>query len=865
MKVSLNTIKQYIDFELPPVGELVTRINERLGGVENVTDMNATYKDAVIVKVVHAEKHPDADRLNVVRVDDGGVVADVPRDEDGLVQVVCGAPNVHADMFAVWLPPKSTVPASVGTTEPFVLEARKLRGVLSQGMLAAGDELALNDDHEGIIEIDPSEWKPSDMPIVAGASFAEVYGLNDTIIEIENKMFTHRPDLFGQLGVAREIAGIFGQKFASPAWYTAPPEFTSASGLELEVRNDVPDKAPRFMAVAMQGVEIKPSPLWLQCELVRLGGKPINNIVDVTNYVMLLTAQPTHAYDYDKLRGHTLSVRMAHEGEKALLLNGKTYRLTNDDIVIADGEGVVGLAGIMGGGTSEVSAETKNIVLEVGTFDMYAVRKSSMRHGVFTDALTRFNKGQSPLQNSTVLNLLMMSVKDVTPAEQASDVFDVRNENLEIIQRDDRVKIADKTIYSWGSISAAIVMESTFVNDRLSLRLSPAEICTILRNVEIKAHEEPEPNTPSQFEVIIPFWRTDIEQPEDIVEEVGRLYGFDKLPRELPKRSIVPAALGAKVHAKQMIRRSLSRAGLNEILTYSFVHRRLIEKVGQQPDQAFALGNALSPDLQYYRLSVLPSVLDKTYGNLRAGYSEFGLFELGKAHAKNELDNEGLPKEFDRIVGVYVADKKAAQMKTGAPYFQAKRFVSELYHDAGLGAKLRFEPLADCTFLSHELFAALAAPFDATRAAVVYSGDTLAGVVGELTADVRTGFKLPDYTAAFELFLSPFAQPTVAHYQPLSKFPSTTQDISLKVASDVSYAQVVGSVRAAMEHMVLEDMTLTWSPLGIYAPEDDTSTKTVTLRLKVTSFEKTLTDADVAPLIAAAAAKAQETVGAELS
>ena len=841
MKVSLNTIKQYIDFELPPVGELVTRINERLGGVENITDMNATYKDAVIVKVVHAEKHPDADRLNVVRVDDGGVVADVPRDEDGLVQVVCGAPNVHADMFAVWLPPKSTVPASVGTTEPFVLEARKLRGVLSQGMLAAGDELALNEDHDGIIEIDPSEWKPSDMPIVAGASFAEVYGLNDTIIEIENKMFTHRPDLFGQLGVAREIAGIFGQKFASPAWYTAPPEFTSASGLELEVRNDVPDKAPRFMAVAMQGVEIKPSPLWLQCELVRLGGKPINNIVDVTNYVMLLTAQPTHAYDYDKLRGHTLSVRMAHEGEKALLLNGKTYELTHDDIVIADGEGVVGLAGIMGGGTSEVSAETKNIVLEVGTFDMYAVRKSSMRHGVFTDALTRFNKGQSPLQNSTVLNLLMMSVKDVTPAVQASDVFEERGADF------------DKKLYEPVSLNAQ------FINSRLGLELSNDKIQNILENVEFSVFTE------TDITITKPFWRTDIEQPEDIVEEVGRLYGFDKLPRELPKRSIVPAALGAKVHAKQMIRRSLSRAGLNEILTYSFVHRRLIEKVGQQPDQAFALGNALSPDLQYYRLSVLPSVLDKTYGNLRAGYSEFGLFELGKAHAKNELDNEGLPKEFDRIVGVYVADKKAAQMKTGAPYFQAKRFVSELYHDAGLGAKLRFEPLADCTFLSHELFAALAAPFDATRAAVVYSGDTLAGVVGELTADVRTGFKLPDYTAAFELFLSPFAQPTVAHYQPLSKFPSTTQDISLKVASDVSYAQVVGSVRAAMEHMVLDDMTLTWSPLGIYAPEDDTSTKTVTLRLKVTSFEKTLTDADVAPLIAAAAAKAQETVGAELS
>ncbi len=849
MKVSLNTIKQYIDFDLPATDELVARINAQLGGVEDVIDVDTKYQDAIIIKIVHAEKHPDADRLNVVRIDDGGVVADVPRGEDGLVQVVCGAPNVREGMFAVWLPPKSTVPASVDTNEPFVLEARKLRGVLSQGMLAAGDELALNDDHEGIIEINPDEWKPSELPIVPGASFAQVYGLDDTVIDIENKMFTHRPDLFGQLGVAREIAGIFGRAFKSPEWYTKEPDFADASGLALEVFNDVPDKVPRFMAVVMRGVEVKPSPLWLQCELVRLGGKPINNIVDVTNYVMLLTAQPTHAYDYDKLHESKLGVRMAQAGEKAILLNGKTYELTTEDIVIADGEGVVGLAGVMGGGTSEVSADTKNIVLEVATFDMYTVRKSSMRHGVFTDALTRFNKGQSPLQNARVMQLLVRSVLDVSTGEQASLIYDQKgfsDEHDEVFN------------HRWSPDT----IDVDFINTRLGTRLSAMDMVTMLENVEFHSHDMTEL---SKICVTAPFWRTDIEQPEDIVEEVGRLYGFDKLPRELPKRSIEPASQNIQRRAQHIIRQSLSRAGANEVLTYSFVHKQLLEKVGQQPDKAFALGNALSPDLQYYRLSILPSLLDKTYGNLRAGYGEFGLFELGKVHGKDELDQDGLPKEFDRIALVYAADKKTARAKTGAAYFMAKRFVSELYHDAGLKASLRFEPLKDSSFLQHAMFAALAAPFDPDRSAIVYSGDALAGVVGEFSADIRTAFKLPDYTAGFELFLSPFLQPVAPHYQPLSKFPSISQDISLKVDSTVPYADVLKSVRAAMERIELDDIMLTWSPIGIYVPDDNVSAKTVTLRLKVTSFDKTLTDNDVAPLIAAAAKEAKMAVGAQLS
>ena len=241
MKVSLNIIENLVNFELPPIDELMPRLNAQLGGVEGKVNLGEKYGAARIVRVVECEKHPDADRLSVVKIDDGGAHNDVPRDENGLVQVVCGAPNVHADMWAIWLPPGAVVPASFDDDQSFVLSARKLRGVLSQGMLAAGDELGLNDDHDGIIEITEHD-APRGAELKAGASFAEVFGLSGWVIDFENKMFTHRPDCFGQLGVAREIAGIFGQKFTSPNWYEMVQGFAPGDGsLELMVKNEAPE------------------------------------------------------------------------------------------------------------------------------------------------------------------------------------------------------------------------------------------------------------------------------------------------------------------------------------------------------------------------------------------------------------------------------------------------------------------------------------------------------------------------------------------------------------------------------------------------------------------------------------------------
>ena len=816
MKVSLNIIKQLINFELPPVDELVARVNQQLGGVEAVIDLSAKYGGARIVRVVECAKHPNADRLSVTNIDDGGAVADVPRDEGGLVQVVCGAPNVHADMWAIWLPPKSTVPASFDDDEPFMLDARPLRGVLSQGMLAAADELDIGADHEGIVEIHEHDV-PAGVELTAGAGFAEMFGLDDYVLDIENKMFTHRPDCFGQLGVAREIAGIFHQQFTSPDWYKSEQK------------------------VAIRNVTVQPSPLWLQCQLVAMGGKPINNIVDATNYVMLLTAQPTHAYDYDKLRGHKLEARLARDGEKVSLLNGKEYELTADDIVIADGEGVIGLAGIMGGADTEVSDGTKNIVLECANFDMYALRRTAMRHGIFTDALTRFNKGQSPLQNAAVLKQLMSMVGGL----QASEVFDKRNDRLMVMQHDSRVTFGSAgketiSIFDWGAVTGVLVLESTFVNERLGTEFSPQEICRILKNVEIKAHEEPEPNTPYQFEVIAPFWRTDLELPEDIVEEVGRLYGFDKLPRQLPMRSIKPVPRNPRRQLKQAIRQSLSRAGANEVLTYSFVHERVLKNAEQGPSRAYRLNNALSPDLQYYRTSVLPSLLDKVHANIKAGHDEFMLFEIGKIHDKElPLTDENLPSEQTFVDGVYASKKP----HTGAPFYKARKLVDRLLADINVEAD--FVKIA-------ESGADVPAPFDGQRSAwiVAKNGDKL-GIVGELSQTARRNFKLPDYTAAFSLDIEKLqvclTENREHNYRPLSRFPSISQDISLRSSVEISHDELLRAVRQCLDGS--ENLHCQVQTLGIYQPKDDAAIKTTTFRLTFTSYQQTLTDTEVKPIM----------------
>lgn len=836
MKASLNIIEKLSGLNLPPVDELVKKVNAQLGGVEEIINIGEKYADAKIVRVVECEKHPDADKLSVCKIDVG---------ESELVRVVCGAPNAHADMWAVWLPPESTVPSTYGTDEPFVLGARALRGVMSNGMLAAGDELAINNDHQGIIEITDYDL-PEGVELTPGMSFAKTFGLEGHVIDIENKMFTHRPDLFGQIGVAREIFAIsqtlpsdkeFSEvKFKNEDWYWKRPEFVEADGLNLEVFNEALEKSPRFMAVAMDDVEVTLSPLWLQCALVALGSKPINNIVDITNYLMLMTAQPIHAYDHDKLRGNKLGVRLAKKGEKLKLINNKTYELSEDDLVIVDGEGPVGLAGVMGGMDSEVTESTTRIVLEVANFNMYSVRKTSMRHGLFTDAVTRFNKGQSPLQTDRVMRRLL----EMISGNQASPVFDIHDNpaGLEEV-----------------AVHPAVTVTSSFINERLGLHLSAMRIGNLLRFANFSNY--PSEDNPEELVITAPFWRTDIEQPEDIVEEVGRLYGFDKLPNELPTRNARPVPKSEVREIKRLIRNSLAKSGANEVMTYSFVHEDVLKKSEQDVAQAFKLSNALSPDLQYYRLTVLPSLLDKVNMNVRAGHDEFTLFEIGKGHNKKYHldDDEGLPSSSNFVDAVYTSKKP----KNGAPFFRIRRQLVQL--SADLGIQLVFKSISEAMDYP------VTAPFDLSRSALVETKEgTFIGMVGELKQAVRRSFKLPDYTAAMTLDTMGIMNAYRANrkgYRPLSRYPSTTQDVSFKMDKDISYATLLSAVELATGKTD-DSLEVDLQPVAVYQADDDHLTKTITLRFKFTNHDKTLTDKETAALVQKITKRAVDAVGAEI-
>jgi phenylalanyl-tRNA synthetase beta chain len=825
MKVSLNWIKQFTDVDVS-VDELVEMIGAQLGAVEEVVDLGKKYQGIVVVKVVSCEKHPNADKLSVCTIDDGGITPDVNRDENGYVQVVCGAPNVRAGLIVAWLPPGSTVPSTIDK-DPFVLEARELRGVVSNGMLASASELAISDDHSGIVELGED--------VTPGSDFAETYQLNDYIIDIENKMFTHRPDCFGLLGVAREVAGIEHKQFISPDWYLTgldriKPGHTK---LPLQVKNELTDLVPRFMAVTMAEVVVKPSPFALQTYLSRIGLRPINNIVDITNYIMYLTGQPTHAYDADKLQKYgelSLETRMSRKGDKINLLNGTEIELQDDSTVLITSNDVpVGIAGVMGGADTEVDDTTKNIVLECANFDMYSIRRTSMKYGLFTDAVTRFNKGQSRLQNDRILEEAVAMIQSFATAHVASEVMDVHT-----------------------SVPALHTVQVTvdFIASRLGVKLSAEEIATLLQNVEftVAVHGE-------ELHITAPFWRTDIEIAEDIVEEVGRLYGLDRLPLQLPDRDVTPVVPDARLSLKSTLRDKLSRSGANEVLTYGFVHGDLLAKVGQDVSQAFRLTNALSPDLQYYRLSMTPSLLEKVHPNVKAGYGKFALFELGKVHSKTEVDDDGLPKEFDRLALVLALDSKVAKAETtGAPYYATKQYLEAVF------GNVRLEPVTDSPFADHPMFSQLLAPFEPVRSAIVFKNDKLTGVIGEYKSAVKKALKLPDYCAGFETFLSPLLdEDHTADYVPISRFPKVEQDITLRVPTELAYSKLADFI---YEHLhQLEDTHFTVTPLDIFQKED--SHKNVSFRITISSYERTLTAIEVNKLLDDIAAKAKESLHAE--
>jgi len=854
MKVSLNTIrfvnKHYESAGDPApdgVDKLVEKIGAQLAAVEDVITFGKQFEGILVVKVVACQSHGNADKLKVCLVDDGGKVADVERDANGHVQIVCGAPNAREGILAVWIPPGVTVP-STASKDPLVIKSLDIRGQTSHGMMASLHELGISDDHSGILEVD--------VDAAPGTSFVEAYNLVDeAVIEMENKMFTHRPDCFGQLGIARELEGIQQRAYKSPAWYTQNPTLPAieTDELKLEVHNDIPNLVPRFTAVTMANVTVKPSPVWSQIFLAEVGLlRPINNIVDYTNFFMLETGQPLHAYDYDKLLAiskqpeASLEVRTSRKGDKITLLGGKQLELKDEStILITSGDVPVGIGGVMGGADTEVDANTKNIVLECANFDMYTIRRTAMQYGLFTDAVTRFTKGQSPLQNLAVLAKIVDEIRQFAGGKVASAVVDDNHVPEEIMTR--------------GSLYPEVTVSGKFINDRLGEQLSAQDMAKLLTNVEFEVQVSGE-----ELSVKAPFWRTDIEIPEDVVEEVGRLYGYDHLPLVLPKRNIKPVQQNAMFRLKSQVRDILSSAGANELLTYTFVHGELLDKVGQNRDTAFQLSNAISPDLQYYRLSLIPSLLERVQPNLKSGYAEFALFEMNPVHAKDFIDKEtGLPAEDYRLAFVFAADDKlAAQAYKGSPFYQAREYLVSLLSELGI---------TDLEFMSGEghepqepISQAAIAPFEKRRGAIVKVKDgEFIGELGEFRTAVRTNLKLPKFIAGFELDLGQLLKlaSTKSSYVPLPRFPKVEQDISLKVPAKLSYSELYNFLKQNLQPPAKTNFWL--APLDIYQNDQDKAIKHITFRFTVASYERTLKSEEVNGILDSVAAAAKTKLGAE--
>ncbi len=830
MIISVNWLKKYTDIDIS-IDELTSLIGSRLVEIEEVIDLGKKYEGVVIAKVVECTPLEGSDHLNVTKIDDGGAVQDVERDENGYVQVVCGAPNARAGLTVAWLPPSSVVPETFGDEEPFVLDARKLRGVMSNGMLASAKELDLWDDHTGIIELE-DERK-------AGESFAGAYELDDYLLDIENKSLTHRPDTFGIVGFAREVAGIMGKQFKTPKVFTLEgiewPEKVGDVPTP-KVTIDDPELSSRYQAVVLANVDCKVqlSPLEIQTYLARVGVKPHSAVVDVTNYLMMITGQPLHAFDYDKLKAVNdgeidIHVRSGHEGEKLVLLDGREIELSTGDIVIANGDTAVALAGAMGGRDTEIDENTTNVLLESASFNLYNLRNTQMRHGIFSEAITRFTKGQPAELTAPVLAGAADLIRLAAMADRASDVADA----YPVKQTIEPVRVTQAQI-----------------NETLGSDYGMEQITTSLSNVGFDVDVE------ERYTVVAtpPYWRTDIHIAEDLNEEIGRLNGFDNITPTLPKRDFTAVSPTAFDDFRARVRRVLVRAGANEVLTYSFVHGDVLKKAGQNIDNAFRIVNSISPDLQYYRLTLTPSLLTLVHPNSKAGYDTFALFEMNKTHSKRfGMDDDDTPKETD-LLALTVTSKSE-----GATYYQARRILDYL------GTMLQLEFVY--ASITEDPGYDESAPFDHRRSATVTNKATgeYIGIVGEYKPAVKKAFKLADTTAGFELdprALMKAAAAAGTSYYPLSRYPSVERDVCFQVAQDVQYAKLK---ELADEVLSLFDMETLVAPLDIYQPTSDdqrSGTKNITLRIRLTSYAKTMTGDEVAAIMEALAGAMNEKLGA---
>lgn len=806
MKLPINSLKEF-GLENLDVDKVLNIVSTKIGSVEGYCDFSKAYEGIVVAEIISKEIHPNADKLGIYKINIG----------EQEIQVVAGDKTLEIGDKVAYIKPGNIVPYTYGSAQPIKIKATNIRGITSNGMMCSEKELNIGPNHERVLVLDPQAE--------VGESFSDYFDFNDVVIDIENKALTNRGDLFGILGLAREIAAALNIPFRSPSWYLGEANYPKAPNISspIQVENKAGNLCPRYISISMENIKVSSSPTWLKSILLKSGLRPINNIVDITNYISLITGQPLHAFDYDKLIKNDLNskgiahivVRLAQPGEKIQTLEGDVVELSDNNLVISDSTNPIAIAGVIGGKDTEIDNDSKRIILECANFNKYSIRKTSMELGIFTEAVTRFTKGQSPSLCPNILIRAIELIKEVAGGEIASDIVD---------------------IYPQHETEKNITLSISKLNTILGTNLSRKEVKDILNTLEYKILSE----NMEYITVIPPLFRTDIYIPEDIFEDIGRIYGYENILPKFPQRDIKAAKINKNVNLKKRIRSVLSNSGCNELDTYSFTSKTNIQNAKQDLNQSFHIKNSLSPELEYMRTSLLVSLLEKGKYNIQKNISPFCIYEFNIPHQKDYLDHFQLPKEDWHLCLLFTSKESIFD---GSPYYQGKRYLEKIFRTLRI-SNIEYELISESSQLDLPVWIKYILPtFNSYQSALVKTfkdgKEIILGVIGDIDIDVKNSFKLPQYTCAFELNLEEVLklENTGVKYRGESKFPAITQDICITLKSNVKYID--------LENLVLKiinskERSGTVECLDIY--QKDPQSKNITLRVSIAHKEKTLTD-----------------------
>jgi phenylalanyl-tRNA synthetase beta chain len=725
MRAPLSWIRDFTPVDAD-VAQIAGALNQLGLEVEGIDEPGREIGGVVAARILEVVPHPDADRIRLADVDAG----------DGPVRVVCGAPNIEPDMVVPFAPVGAHLPGD------FKIERRKIRGQVSEGMLCSARELGLGDDHAGILEL------PAGSPL--GTDVREILGLDDVVFDLS--ITPNRPDAMGVIGVARELAAHFGLPLDIPSPDPGSPA-TEIAGATVVV--DAPERCPRFVAM-VASVTMGESPDWMKRRLVLAGMRPISNVVDVTNYVMLERCRPLHAFDLDRLAGRGIVVRLANPGEKMETLDGVERELAVDDLLICDAERVAqGIAGIMGGAGAEVSASTTEVLLESAYFEPAGIAVTSKRLGLRSEASARFERGVDPndvAAGAARAMELFAAVASANPAAGAIDVYPKPIERAQVTVRTDRV------------------------NQLLATALSDSDIEGLLTPLGIEFRSGA---------ALVPTWRPDIEREIDLVEEIARRVGLDQIRRTVPSNPEKIGALTTVQIERRLVADVLVGAGYDEVYTLSLVAPADLARAGIPVESLIEVENPLRAEESVLRPALTAGVLRAVAHNAAHGNPNVALFELGRVFAPPRA-GETLPVER-----LHLACARSGRVAR-TPY-EPDRDVTA--HDlvAALEALMAELRIADW-----RLAAASPTGLHPVRAARIEVDGVEIGSVGEIDAGVIDALELSSPVVACELdvdaLLDASRVPRAAH--PVSRFPASAIDLAFVFSDEVPAGEILRTLRA---------------------------------------------------------------------